>query len=401
MSAPLSGIRVLELARILAGPWAGQLLADLGADVVKVERSKSGDDTRAWGPPFVEGADGSNLGAGYYHSCNRGKRDVVADFETPEGQKIVRQLARHADVLIENFKLGGLKKYGLDYDSLKQINPKLIYCSITGFGQNGPYAARPGYDFLVQGMGGLMSITGPIEGPPYKAGIAVADVFTGLYSTIAVQAALFRRERTGEGAFIDCCLIDSLIGIMGNQALFYLISGKEPPRMGNAHATVIPYDVFKAADGNFIIASGNDAQFQRLMRLLGRPELAEDARFLENKDRIANRVELTRILNGLTSKFSRADLIAKCEAAGVPAGPINTLSEVFADPQVIARQMRIDRPNKRAKGGTTPGLRTPITIDGVHAAAPLPAPALGEHTRDVLSDPAWGGGVTQTTERVR
>lgn len=401
MSAPLSGIRVLELARILAGPWAGQLLADLGADVVKVERSKSGDDTRAWGPPFVEGADGSNLGAGYYHSCNRGKRDVVADFETPEGQKIVRQLARHADVLIENFKLGGLKKYGLDYDSLKQINPKLIYCSITGFGQNGPYAARPGYDFLVQGMGGLMSITGPIEGPPYKAGIAVADVFTGLYSTIAVQAALFRRERTGEGAFIDCCLIDSLIGIMGNQALFYLISGKEPPRMGNAHATVIPYDVFKAADGNFIIASGNDAQFQRLMRLLGRPELAEDARFLENKDRIANRVELTRILNGLTSKFSRADLIAKCEAAGVPAGPINTLSEVFADPQVIARQMRIDRPNKRAKGGTTPGLRTPITIDGVHAAAPLPAPALGEHTRDVLSDPAWGGGVTQTTARVR
>ena len=401
MSAPLSGIRVLELARILAGPWAGQLLADLGADVVKVERSKSGDDTRAWGPPFVEGADGSNLGAGYYHSCNRGKRDVVADFETPEGQKIVRQLARHADVLIENFKLGGLKKYGLDYDSLKQINPKLIYCSITGFGQNGPYAARPGYDFLVQGMGGLMSITGPIEGPPYKAGIAVADVFTGLYSTIAIQAALFRRERTGEGAFIDCCLINSLIGIMGNQALFYLISGKEPPRMGNAHATVIPYDVFKAADGNFIIASGNDAQFQRLMRLLGRPELAEDARFLENKDRIANRVELTRILNGLTSKFSRADLIAKCEAAGVPAGPINTLSEVFADPQVIARQMRIDRPNKRAKGGTTPGLRTPITIDGVHAAAPLPAPALGEHTRDVLSDPAWGGGVTQTTARVR
>jgi glutaryl-CoA transferase len=401
LSAPLSGIRVLELARILAGPWAGQLLADLGADVVKVERSKSGDDTRAWGPPFVEGADGSNLGAGYYHSCNRGKRDVVADFETPEGQKIVRQLARNADVLIENFKLGGLKKYGLDYDSLKQINPKLIYCSITGFGQNGPYAARPGYDFLVQGMGGLMSITGPIEGPPYKAGIAVADVFTGLYSTIAIQAALFRRERIGEGAFIDCCLIDSLIGIMGNQALFYLISGKEPPRMGNAHATVIPYDVFKAADGNFIIASGNDAQFRRLMRLLGRPELAEDARFLENKDRIANRVELTRILNGLTSKFSRADLIAKCEAAGVPAGPINTLSEVFADPQVIARQMRIDRPNKRAKGGTTPGLRTPITIDGVHAAAPLPAPALGEHTRDVLSDPAWGGGVTQTTARVR
>ena len=392
MSAPLSGIRVLELARILAGPWAGQLLADLGADVVKVERSKTGDDTRAWGPPFVEGADGSNLGAGYYHSCNRGKRGVVADFETPEGQNIVRQLARHADVLIENFKFGGLKKYGLDYDSLKKINPKLIYCSITGFGQNGPYAPRPGYDFLVQGMGGLMSITGPIEGPPYKAGVAVGDIFTGLYSTIAIEAALVRRERTGEGAFIDCCLIDSIVGILGNQALYYLVSGQEPPRMGNAHATVIPYDVFKASDGDFIIASGNDGQYKRLMQLLGRPELAEDPRFRENKDRIANRVELTRILNELTSKFTRADLIDRLEAAGVPAGPINTLSEVFADPQVVARGMRIDPMNPRAKGGTTPGLRTPIVIDGMPAASSRASPGLGEHTEDVLSDPAWGGG---------
>jgi crotonobetainyl-CoA:carnitine CoA-transferase CaiB-like acyl-CoA transferase len=391
LSAPLQGIRVLELARILAGPWAGQLLADLGADVVKVERSKTGDDTRAWGPPFVEGADGSNLSAGYYHSCNRGKRGVVADFETPEGQRVVRQLAKHADVLIENFKFGGLKKYGLDYDSLKKINPKLIYCSITGFGQNGPYAPRPGYDFLVQGMGGLMSITGPIEGPPYKAGVAVGDIFTGLYSTIAIEAALVRRERTGEGAFIDCCLIDSVVGILGNQALYYLVSGKEPPRMGNAHATVLPYDVFKASDGDFIIASGNDGQYKRLMHLLGRPELADDPRFRENKDRIANRVELTRILNELTAKFARADLIDKLEAAGVPAGPINTLSEVFADPQVIARGMRIDPVNERAKGGTTPGLRTPIVIDGMPAASPRASPALGEHTEDVLSDPAWGG----------
>jgi crotonobetainyl-CoA:carnitine CoA-transferase CaiB-like acyl-CoA transferase len=395
LSAPLSGIRVLELARILAGPWAGQLLADLGADVVKVERSKTGDDTRAWGPPFVEGADGSNLGAGYYHSCNRGKRGVVADFETPEGQKIVRQLAAHADVLIENFKFGGLKKYGLDYDSLKQINPKLIYCSITGFGQNGPYAPRPGYDFLVQGMGGLMSITGPIEGPPYKAGVAVGDIFTGLYSTIAIEGALVRRERTSEGAFIDCCLIDSVVGILGNQALYYLVSGQEPPRMGNAHATVIPYDVFKASDGDFIIASGNDGQYKRLMQLLGRPELADDARFRENKDRIANRVELTRILNELTAKFTRADLIDKLEAAGVPAGPINTLSEVFADRQVIARGMRIDPANPLAKGGTTPGLRTPIVIDGLPAASSRASPGLGEHTEDVLSDPAWGGTHTQ------
>ncbi|MEA2838721.1 MAG: hypothetical protein QOF41_51 [Methylobacteriaceae bacterium] len=395
MSAPLQGIRVLELARILAGPWAGQLLADLGADVVKVERSKTGDDTRAWGPPFVEGADGSNLGAGYYHSCNRGKRGAVADFETPEGQKIVKQLARHADVLIENFKFGGLKKYGLDYDSLKKINPKLIYCSITGFGQNGPYASRPGYDFLVQGMGGLMSITGPIEGPPYKAGVAVGDIFTGLYSTIAIEAALVRRERTGEGAFIDCCLIDSIVGILGNQALYYLVSGKEPPRMGNAHATVIPYDVFKASDGDFIIASGNDGQYQRLVQLLGRPELADDPRFRENKDRIANRVELTRILNELTSKHTRPDLLERLEAAGVPAGPINTLSEVFADPQVIARGMRIDSVNPRAKGGTTPGLRTPIMIDGVPAASSRASPALGEHSDDVLSDPAWGGSTSQ------
>jgi crotonobetainyl-CoA:carnitine CoA-transferase CaiB-like acyl-CoA transferase len=395
LSAPLSGIRVLELARILAGPWAGQLLADLGADVVKVERSKTGDDTRAWGPPFVEGADGSNLGAGYYHSCNRGKRGVVADFETPEGQKIVRQLAAHTDVLIENFKFGGLKKYGLDYESLKQINPKLIYCSITGFGQNGPYAPRPGYDFLVQGMGGLMSITGPIEGPPYKAGVAVGDIFTGLYSTIAIEAALVRRERTGEGAFIDCCLIDSVVGILGNQALYYLVSGKEPTRMGNAHATVIPYDVFKASDGDFIIASGNDAQYQRLVQLLGRPELADDPRFRENKDRIANRLDLTRILNELTSKFTRADLIERLEAAGVPAGPINTLSEVFADPQVIARGMRIDSINERAEGGTTPGLRTPIVIDGVPAASSRASPALGEHTEHVLSDPAWGGSSSQ------
>jgi crotonobetainyl-CoA:carnitine CoA-transferase CaiB-like acyl-CoA transferase len=395
LSAPLHGIRVLELARILAGPWAGQLLADLGADVVKVERSKTGDDTRAWGPPFVEGGDGSNLGAGYYHSCNRGKRGVVADFETPEGQKIVRQLAAHADVLIENFKFGGLKKYGLDYESLKKINPKLIYCSITGFGQNGPYAPRPGYDFLVQGMGGLMSITGPIEGPPYKAGVAVGDIFTGLYSTIAIEAALVRRERTGEGAFIDCCLIDSVVGILGNQALYYLVSGQEPPRMGNAHATVIPYDVFKASDGDFIIASGNDGQYKRLMRLLGRPELADDPRFRENKDRIANRVELTRVLNDLTSKLTRADLLKRLEAAGVPAGPINTLSEVFADPQVIARGMRIDPVNERAKSGTTPGLRTPIVIDGVPAASSRASPALGEHSEDVLADPAWGGATSQ------
>jgi crotonobetainyl-CoA:carnitine CoA-transferase CaiB-like acyl-CoA transferase len=391
MTGPLASIRVLELARILAGPWCGQLLADLGADVVKVERTGAGDDTRQWGPPFVEAADGGHLAAAYYYGCNRGKRSIEADFETPEGQALVRRLASHADVIIENFKFGGLKKYGLDYESLKTINPKLVYCSITGFGQTGPYAPRAGYDFLVQGMGGVMHATGTEDGPPTKSGVAIADIFTGLYAANAVQAALLRRTETGEGAYIDCALLDSQVAVLGYQALNYFVSGKVGKRMGNAHPNLVPYDVFPVADGDIIIATGNDGQFRKLCDILGAPELGSDPRFIANKDRIQRRAELTEILHGLTRKFTRADLLPKLDAASVPAGPINSIEDVFADPQVIARGMRVDRPNPRAKGGTTPGVRSAIVIDGQPAAAERPAPDLGEHTADILNDKAWGG----------
>jgi crotonobetainyl-CoA:carnitine CoA-transferase CaiB-like acyl-CoA transferase len=391
MTGPLASIRVLELARILAGPWCGQLLADLGADVVKVERAGAGDDTRQWGPPFVEAADGGHLAAAYYYGCNRGKRSIEADFETPEGQALVRRLASHADVIIENFKFGGLKKYGLDYESLKKINPKLVYCSITGFGQTGPYAPRAGYDFLVQGMGGVMHATGTEDGPPTKSGVAIADIFTGLYAANAVQAALLRRTETGEGAYIDCALLDSQVAVLGYQALNYFVSDKVGKRMGNAHPNLVPYDVFPVADGDIIIATGNDGQFRKLCDILGAAGLASDPRFIANKDRIQRRAELTEILHGLTRKFTRADLLPKLDAASVPAGPINSIEDVFADPQVIARGMRVDRPNPRAKGGTTPGVRSAIVIDGQPAAAERPAPDLGEHTADILNDKAWGG----------
>ena len=391
MTGPLASIRVLELARILAGPWCGQLLADLGADVVKVERSGAGDDTRQWGPPFVEGADGGHLAAAYYYGCNRGKRSIEADFETPEGQALVRRLASHADVIIENFKFGGLKKYGLDYESLKTINPKLVYCSITGFGQTGPYAPRAGYDFLVQGMGGVMHATGTEDGPPTKSGVAIADIFTGLYAANAVQAALLRRAETGQGAYIDCALLDSQVAVLGYQALNYFVSDKVGKRMGNAHPNLVPYDVFPVADGDIIIATGNDGQFRKLCEILGASGLATDPRFIANKDRIQRRAELTEILHGLTRKFTRADLLPKLDAASVPAGPINSVEDVFADPQVIARGMRVDQPNPRAKGGTTPGVRSAIVIDGQPAAAERPPPDLGEHTADILNDKAWGG----------
>ena len=390
-SRPLAGLKVLELARILAGPWCGQLLADLGADVVKVERAGAGDDTRHWGPPFVEGADGENLGAAYYHSCNRGKRGIEADFETEEGRALVGRLVAHADVVIENFKVGSLVKYGLDYASLKPTNPGMIWCSISGFGQDGPYAHRAGYDYLVQGMGGMMALTGPVEGPPMKAGVAIADVFTGLYAANAIQAALIARARTGEGAYVDCCLLDTQVSILGNQAMNYFVSGEAPPRMGNGHTSIVPYDVFPVADGDIIIAGGNDAQFRRLCDVLGAPELAENPAYRMNRDRLKHRVELTAKLTELTRRFARADILAALEKVGVPAGPINTIGQVFEDPQVVARGVKIDVPNARAAAGTTPGLRAPIVMSGERLAAPLPAPALGEHTADVLADKAWGG----------
>ena len=389
--APLTGIRVLELARILAGPWCGQLLADLGADVVKVERAGAGDDTRQWGPPFIEGKDGTNLGAAYFHACNRGKRCVTADFETEEGRARVSKLAAHADVIIENFKVGGLEKYGLDYESLKAINPGVIYCSITGFGQDGPYAFRAGYDFLIQGMGGLMHITGQADGPPTKVGVAITDMFTGLYAANAIQAALLRRTGTGEGAFIDCALLDTQVAMLANQALNYFVGGSEPQRLGNAHPNIVPYDVFPVADGDIIIATGNDGQYRRLCEALGAPELGLDERFLANRDRVRNRIVFNEIFHPLCKRFTRAALLEKLEAVGVPAGPINSIGDVFADQQVAHRSMRIDLDNPLAASGATPGIRAPIVMDGKPLAASRPAPGLGQHDDEVLRDVNWGG----------
>jgi crotonobetainyl-CoA:carnitine CoA-transferase CaiB-like acyl-CoA transferase len=390
-TAPLRNIRVLELARILAGPWCGQLLADLGADVVKVERKGAGDDTRHWGPPWVEGTNGKPLAAAYFYGCNRGKRSVEADFETEEGQALVRKLAAHADVVIENFKLGGLKKYGLDYEALKKINPRIVYCSITGFGQTGPYAPRAGYDFLIQGMGGAMHLTGTPDGPPSKSGIAIADIFTGLYAANAVQAALLRRSEAGEGAYIDCALLDTMAGVLGYQALNYFVGGLAPKRMGNGHPNIVPYDVFPVADGDIIIATGNDGQYRKLCDVMGVGELADDPRFKTVKDRATNRATFNEVFHPITRRFKRADLLPKLDVAGVPAGPINTVEDVFNDPQIRERGIRIDTPNAKAKMGSTPGLRSPLIMDGDPTTSPRPAPALGEHTDEVLRDKNWGG----------
>jgi crotonobetainyl-CoA:carnitine CoA-transferase CaiB-like acyl-CoA transferase len=386
---PLEGLKVLELARILAGPWVGQLLADLGADVVKVERPGAGDDTRGWGPPFVEGAEGDHLSAAYFHSCNRGKRSIAVHFETPEGQDLVRRLAAHADVVIENFKVGGLKKYGLDYESLKRVNPRLVYCSITGFGQNGPYAARAGYDFMIQGLGGIMDLTGDPNGEPQKIGVAYVDIFTGVYSVVGILAALRRRDQTGEGAHLDMALLDVQTSVLANQAMNYLASGKSPRRMGNAHPNIVPYQVFPVADGHVIVAVGNDGQFARFVSILGRPELAQDERFRTNASRVGHRAELVPLLTELTLKFTREDLLSALEGQGVPAGPINTVADVFDDPQVIARGLRIDLPSQAARGGAIPSVRSPIVMDGQPMAAGRPSPRLGEHTDEVLSDPSW------------
>ena len=386
MPAPLSGLRVLELARILAGPWAGQVLADLGADVIKVERRGAGDDTRGWGPPFMPAADGGHLDAAYYHATNRGKRSVELDFETDEGKRIVRKLAARSDILIENFKVGGLAKFGLDYKSLAPENPRLIYCSVTGFGQDGPYAPRAGYDLLVQGMGGIMDITGLPEGEPTRIGIPVADIFTGVYSVIGILSALAQREKTGRGCLVDTALLDTQVGVLANQGLSYLATGVAPKRIGNAHPVVVPYQVFPVTDGHIIIACGNDGQFAKLCAVLGDPAMAQDALYKTNTDRVVNRTTLIPRITALTMRSAKADIIARLEAVQVPAGPINTLADVFADPQVIAREMRIERPSAAAKDGKIPGIRTPIKIDGVAAAAERASPRLGEHTAEVLRE---------------
>ncbi|MER9304543.1 CoA transferase [Mesorhizobium sp. M0293] len=381
---PLKGVCVVELARILAGPWAGQLLADLGADVIKVESPDGGDDTRKWGPPFVMGKDGENLSAAYYHSCNRGKRSIAIDFSTPEGAETVRRLVATSDVLIENFKLGGLKKYGLDYDSLRKINPRLVYCSITGFGQDGPYAPRAGYDFIIQAMAGMMSITGEVGREPQKAGVAISDIFTGLYSVIAIQAALRHAERTGEGQHIDMALFDTQISALGNQNLNYLVSGKSPVQMGNAHMNIAPYEVVPVRDGHIILAVGNDGQFAKFCAAVGLDDLPVDPDFATNPARVANRVKLREHMIEALKIFDRDPLLAKLEAAGVPASPINTIGQMFADPQTIARGMRLDLDD--GHGNLLPSVRAPMVMSGTPLVYERPSPRLGEHTQEILAE---------------
>ncbi|OWW20296.1 CaiB/BaiF CoA transferase family protein [Noviherbaspirillum denitrificans] len=383
----LTGLRVLDLSRVLAGPWAGQLMADLGADVVKVERPGSGDDTRAWGPPWLEDDDGQPTSeSAYYLSANRNKRSVTIDIGTSEGRALVRQLAAKADILLENFKAGGLCQYGLDYDSLKELNPRLIYCSITGFGQTGPYAPRAGYDFLIQGMGGLMSLTGRPDGEegegPMKVGVALTDVMTGLYATVAVLAALAHRERTGQGQHIDLALLDVQIACLANQATNYLVGGIVPGRMGNAHLNIVPYQDFPTADGYMIIAVGNNSQFARFCGIAGHPEWATDERFATNPQRVRHREVLIALIRGVTVSRTTDDWIAAMEAAGVPCGPINSLDKVFADPQVKARGMRIEMPHSLTD--KVPLVANPIRMSASPVQYRNPPPTLGEHTEQVL-----------------
>ena len=386
MPKPLAGLRVLELARILAGPWAGQLLADLGADVIKVERKGSGDDTRGWGPPFIEGTDGNHIGSAYFHATNRGKRSIEMDFESDEGRRIVRKLAARSDVLIENFKVGGLAKFGLDYKSLAPECPRLIYCSVTGFGQDGPYAKRAGYDLMAQGMGGIMDLTGMADGEPTRIGIPVSDIFTGVYSVIGILAALAQREKTGKGCYVDTALVDSTVGVLSNQAMNYLVSGNVPKRIGNAHANIVPYQVFPAADGHIIVATGNDNQYVKFCNVIGGAEFGQNPAYKDNVGRLKHREELVGKLSALTSRMKRNELLDKLEAQQVPAGPINNLEQVFNDPQVVHRGMKLALKSKAAKAGTIPGVRTPIVIDGWRAGSERPSPLLGEHTAEILRE---------------
>ena len=389
MAGALSHIRVLDLSRILAGPWAGQILADLGADVIKVERPGPGDDTRGWGPPWIKDDQGQDTSVAAYYLCaNRNKRSITVDITQPEGQDIVRRLAAQSDVVLENFKLGGLKQYGLDYDSLKAVNSRLVYCSITGFGQDGPYAPRAGYDFLIQGLGGLMSITGRPDGEPgagpMKVGVALTDILTGLYATNAVLAALAWREKSGEGQYIDMALLDVQVACLANQAMNYLATGSNPRRMGNAHPSIVPYQDFPTADGHMILAIGNDGQFARFCEVAGRPELAADARFATNRARVENRAELIPLLNEITATRTTTEWIAQLEARAVPCGPINGLAEVFADPQVQARGLAVKMPHPEA--GEVPLVASPIRLSKTPVEYRRAPPLVGEHTDEILAD---------------
>lgn len=386
MSRPLSHIRVLDLTRILAGPWATQNLADLGAEVIKIERPGSGDDTRAWGPPFLKDRHGEDSAeSAYYLSVNRGKKSVTLDIAAPEGGRIARELAAKCDVLVENYKVGGLKKYGLDYESLRKLNPGLIYCSVTGFGQDGPYAARPGYDFIFQGMGGFMSITGERDdlpgGGPQKAGIAVTDVLTGLYACIAINAAIVHRERTGQGQCIDMALMDTLVAFNANQILNYWCSGDIPRRWGNAHINICPYQVFATSDGHLILAVGNDSQFRNFCKAAGREELSDDARFRTNPDRLKNRNLLVPIVEAIMRGRSKSAWVSALEAAGVPCGPINNMQEVFENPQVRHRGLRIEILHP---AGSVPTVASPMRFSETPVTYDVPPPMLGQHTDEIL-----------------
>jgi formyl-CoA transferase len=386
---PLAGLRVLDLSRILAGPWCTQLLADMGAEVIKIERPGAGDDTRTWGPPYLKDAQGNDTSeAAYYLSCNRGKQSVCIDIATTEGQALVHELAVKCDVLVENYKVGQLKKYGLDYEALKALNAKLVYCSITGFGQTGPDAQRAGYDYVIQGMAGFMSITGEKEGTantqPQKAGVAITDLFTGLYSANAIQAALLQRERTGLGQYIDMALLDVMVASLANMNLNYLTTGHTPLRKGNQHANLLPYGVFPTSDGHLIIAVGNDAQFSKLCAVANRPELASDKRFATNPARVRNRELLIPLIEVITATRSKQNWMDALEAVGVPCGPINNIAEAFAEPQVVAREMRFDLPH--ALGQTMPMVRSPIVFDHAPLQSNMPPPLLGEHTDAVLRE---------------
>ncbi|CAB5517619.1 Acetyl-CoA:oxalate CoA-transferase [Achromobacter anxifer] len=385
----LNGIRVLDLSRILAGPWCTQNLADLGADVIKIERPGVGDDTRAWGPPFLKDGDGRDTEeSAYYLSANRNKRSVEADMATAAGAALIRELAAVSDILIENFKVGGLAKYGLDYDSLKQINPRLIYCSITGFGQDGPYAQRPGYDFMIQGMGGLMSITGERDdlpgGGPQKAGVAVTDIVTGMYATVAILAALQERHNSGLGQHLDIALLDSHVAMLANQNSNYFNSGVAPQRAGNAHQNVVPYQVFAASDGHLIVATGNESQYRAYCRAIGAPELGDDPRFATNRMRLANRELLVGLLTEIMRQGKRDDWIAKLEAVGVPCGPINDIAQAQAHPQSQARQLRRDLPHPA--GGVAAVTASPLRLSDSPVTYRRAPPLLGEHTEEVLRE---------------
>jgi formyl-CoA transferase len=389
MTTALGHLRVLDLTRVLAGPWCTQLLADLGADVIKVERPGSGDDTRAWGPPYLRDADGNETSeAAYYLAANRNKRSITVDIARPEGQHIVRQLARQADIVVENYKVDQLAKYGLDYTSLSSPDPRLIYCSITGFGQTGPHRERPGYDFIIQGSGGFMSITGERDelpgGGPQKAGVAVSDLMTGMYATVAILAAVAHRDRTGTGQYIDLALYDVMLAMLANMNMNYLTSGRAPGRAGNAHANIVPYQVFAAADGHIIVAVGNDTQFVKFCEVAGRPDLALDPRFVRNADRVRHRGTLVPLLETIVRERTMSSWVDALDAAGVPCGPINDIAHALADPQVAARGLRIDLPH--ALAGHVPLVANPIKLSNTPASYERPPPLLGEHTDEVLRE---------------